>query len=1043
MLSSLVAVTRAALISEDLDLFLELALARATAVLAAPRVAIFLVDEASGELTPRKSAGFADELADVALRPGEGISGRVVEQKNLVTVRHASDEAGAAPYVKKNEIKSAVGVPLQIHERVIGALEIDFQTECEFSADEINFAQALANLVASAIEDARFHDERREETRRLQAFMRMSQAMVQTLNLDELLRGIAEQVSQFLGIEAVTILLVENDRMVRKVALGLPDEIWTEPPSHLGEGVAGTVAAKGELLLGVDIPVKVAITSQAIRRAGLYPLAAIPMKAKERVVGVLAVFSRRVTELPDQNLALLVTAANDAAAAIENARLFAGERRAREEALLFQEVARYVAAQEDLAKLLDVLVCEAVSLFDADFGVVTTTDPDTGRTVWRAAAGLTTDVYGTKVFAPGEGISGQTLTSGRLLVIERFGENPEFPGEDYPLLVQEGARAALSVPLIAAGTPYGVLIIGYRTDHKFADRETRLAFALGNEAVIAIQNVQLLESERKAREDTERRASRSAAISEVAMAALSGTPYLEDVARRIVEATAKALQVQAGLYMRDATGNTASLLPYSVSPGQVIEEFRQIPLDDSTMTGRAIVTGLPQVVLGPPLPPLSRRIAEVTGLESFASVPVEAGGEVVGALTIGLPAGRGLAEEELHTIQTIAAQAGAAIQNALLYERMRDLSSRLTVEMTRTHEAAEEAQRRAKEMNALLESLTEGVTIVDGQGTVVFFNAVGREIWGLTPSDEGLRPDQYRRLDIRTPDGRIIPFEEWPISLALRGESFSGYEIVFTRADGLQKWLSFSGSAVRDEEGRVVLAINVYRDVTALRVLERQREDYVRAISHDLRAPLTTILGQAQMIERAVRDGNIERIKRGAAAIVSGSKRMNAMIEDMAEVIRAEAGLLELHPQPVDLREFVLDLTERLSALAEARRIRLEIVKPIPPVLADPDRLERILTNLLTNALKYSSSDTEVVVRLKQRADTAITSISDRGIGIAPEDLPHIFDRFYRAKGGRKAEGLGLGLYIARMLVEAHRGQIWVESEPDKGSTFGFSLPLA
>jgi two-component system phosphate regulon sensor histidine kinase PhoR len=111
--------------------------------------------------------------------------------------------------------------------------------------------------------------------------------------------------------------------------------------------------------------------------------------------------------------------------------------------------------------------------------------------------------------------------------------------------------------------------------------------------------------------------------------------------------------------------------------------------------------------------------------------------------------------------------------------------------------------------------------------------------------------------------------------------------------------------------------------------------------------------------------------------------------------------------------------------------------------MADPSRLERILTNLISNALKYSPPEAEVVVRA-ERVDSCLqVSVVDRGIGIAPEDLPHLFERFYRTRGSRKAEGLGLGLYITRMLVEAHGGRIWAESELGKGSTFSFTLPLA
>jgi signal transduction histidine kinase len=124
-------------------------------------------------------------------------------------------------------------------------------------------------------------------------------------------------------------------------------------------------------------------------------------------------------------------------------------------------------------------------------------------------------------------------------------------------------------------------------------------------------------------------------------------------------------------------------------------------------------------------------------------------------------------------------------------------------------------------------------------------------------------------------------------------------------------------------------------------------------------------------------------------------------------------------------------------------RINVEIPEGLPKVSADPDRLERILVNLASNAIKYSSPESDVLIRAESNDAEVIVSIADRGIGVHPEDISHLFERFYRAKGARKAEGLGLGLFITRLLVEAHGGRLWVESELGKGSVFYFTLPLA
>lgn len=267
----------------------------------------------------------------------------------------------------------------------------------------------------------------------------------------------------------------------------------------------------------------------------------------------------------------------------------------------------------------------------------------------------------------------------------------------------------------------------------------------------------------------------------------------------------------------------------------------------------------------------------------------------------------------------------------------------------------------------------------------------------------------------------------------------------FVHPEGMEEYLQ----TVRDVLAPAATAIDVIwlheevrRRAEELSKLLRNLEDFTRAVSHDLRTPLSIVLGQAQLAQRALVAGQKDAASRSLEAVVASARRMNTIIEDLVDVARMEAGRIDLRREKVDLPELVAGLRERMAGVADASRI--EIVrprKPLPAVWADPDRLERILTNLLVNALKYSEQ--KVTVSFELRDGEVVTSVTDHGIGIGPEDLAHIFQRFYQAKGVRKSEGLGLGLFITKMLVEAHGGRIWVESELGKGSTFSFTLPVA
>ena len=228
--------------------------------------------------------------------------------------------------------------------------------------------------------------------------------------------------------------------------------------------------------------------------------------------------------------------------------------------------------------------------------------------------------------------------------------------------------------------------------------------------------------------------------------------------------------------------------------------------------------------------------------------------------------------------------------------------------------------------------------------------------------------------------------------------------------------------------------------------LEEERTrlaDVMRTVSHDLRNPLAAVLGQAQLLARRLEQTGAREAE-SARAIAVAAQRMNGLIQDLVDSMRVQARRLQLARQPVDLPGFTEGLRREQAALMDTARIHLEVPEGLPPVSADPNRLERVLVNLLSNALKYSPPGTPVTVSFQRRDGEVVTSVTDRGPGIPPEEIPNLFQRYYRGAAARDRDGgLGLGLYIARTLVEAHGGRIWVESEPGKGSTFSFSLPVA
>jgi len=361
-----------------------------------------------------------------------------------------------------------------------------------------------------------------------------------------------------------------------------------------------------------------------------------------------------------------------------------------------------------------------------------------------------------------------------------------------------------------------------------------------------------------------------------------------------------------------------------------------------------------------------------------------------------------------------------------------------------------EYRRKAAESDAIVNSVASSLSVYDANGYVLYQNAASRQILGYSDQErQASLEDRIQSVNrTETADGMPLRPEDAPGARALRGETVREYVMVVHR-HGRRLWLSTCAAPIRDEVGNIVGAVVTSADITRLRELEEMREDFLRGVSHDLRTPLTVIQGQAQLLLRALDNaGIVGRFRRSAEAIVAASKRMNLTIGDLVDATRVEPQQFALDKKPVDLAPFLMHLLDGSRIALNVDRVSLAIAPNMPPVLADPDRLERIFTSLLANALKYSPADSGVVVTGEPVPGEpvpgeVIASVIDHGAGVAPDDLPHLFERFHRTGEARKADGLGLGLYISRMLVEAHGGRIWAESELGRGTTFRFTLPVA
>ncbi len=375
---------------------------------------------------------------------------------------------------------------------------------------------------------------------------------------------------------------------------------------------------------------------------------------------------------------------------------------------------------------------------------------------------------------------------------------------------------------------------------------------------------------------------------------------------------------------------------------------------------------------------------------------------------------------------------------ALADERLQAQRGRWEIAEERKH-LLQKSQRWAAELDATIRAIAAPLIIYNQEGGIVRANPAAEKLLAYPPELRA-KPmmERISGLRVESPDGTLLTMEQWPVQRALRGETVLGEILKFSFPTGRTIWGSFSAAPIR-LEGEIMGAVTTFVDITGMHDLQQEREMYIHTISHDLRTPLTVILGYAQLLTGRLQE---EEAKPHVEAIVTAAERMHRMIEDLVEAARLEGGEIKLEMEPVRLDQFLADFLRRSATALDASRIVPEVPE-LPPVAADPARLERIFSNLLTNALKFSPPDSPVEVRARQDGKLLVVSVHDHGQGIDPEDLPHIFDRFHPPKGGKKPGSVGLGLYITRSLVEAHRGQVRVESAPGVGSVFYFTLPLA
>lgn len=498
--------------------------------------------------------------------------------------------------------------------------------------------------------------------------------------------------------------------------------------------------------------------------------------------------------------------------------------------------------------------------------------------------------------------------------------------------------------------------------------------------------------------------------------ALTAQLDLNSVLRRILDAAAELLSSNIGLIvLRQDDGSFAPRASYGI-PTPLLPVFAPLwaAAPERDLNGNWIV------------PQLDRKVAAIArtgelGLRYTVAIPLIVGDQLVGLIYIFRAYSGRYTVIDRQVLQSFADQAAIAVHNAQLYQQV---------------------SREKQRLDAIIDATADGVLILDAARRITVFNRALARL---------LNVDADQVIGLAHDDVMVIEAQRAGLTLAdalaggwpLRDNAALYVEGDLRKADGSRVPAGLTYAALFDRDGRLVNIIANVRDMTRLREADDLKNTFISVISHELKTPVALIKGYAGTLRREDARWDQKTVRDSAAIIEEEADRLTQLIDNLLDASRLQAGALKLNLGELALDQLARHIVKKFSVEAAQHPLALDFPPDFPTVPADATRLEQVLSNLINNAIKYSPAHTAITIAGRVTPREVIVTVTDRGIGIPLEEQARIFERFYRVDDAlsRRTQGSGLGLYLAKAVIEAHRGRIWVKSAPGQGATFAFALP--
>ena len=898
---------------------------------------------------------------------------------------------------------TAASLPLLVFDRPAGFLTVLRPAARAWSQGDLALLGGVAAEIGLALRLSRLLEENQDQLAQQSALLRAAHALSSELDLAVVLQRLADQLAQLLDADAADCYLVDRERgLLRCVAVHGFDHSLLGFEFPLEQGLAGASVREGRPLIE-SAYAELATPVPHPAYEGFTDVMAAPMIWSDEVRGVLGIGRREDRRFAERDANVLEAFAGLASLALRNAEMFTQSAHQARIQRGFYRIASVLGQSLSRAATLEAVAQAATEAVGGSSAAVLV--PSSGRLEAVGAYELPTDlraILGERAWGRQSPLF-RAAAEGRIVVSSSIEDDERLLSDLRDSAAANGYHSLISVPVDApreAGT--GLVLIFFGEQRSFTDEDLELARHLADATRGALERSELFEAERGARA----LAQQLTRTGRLLTSELDPAAVLDEVVQQapaLLNADGAAFRLLEGeeLVVTAAEGPGAEAALGSRSPA------------GGWLSGDVVQSGEPVAHAEAGADERLRRLDPMlqAGNAAFLGVPVGgAEGATVGILAVYASVPREWRAEEIEALLAVAASTSAALSNAELYQRV-----------------ALERERSV----AILANIADGIVAVDRDGKLVLWNSAAERITGVPASVAlGRAPVDVLQRGLEAPEegqrgDRLVPI--------MRGRE--------------EVWLSVTEAVMRDPVGAVAGRIFAFRDISGDRLVEQVKSDFVTTVSHELRTPLTSIYGFAEtLLRQDVMFGEEER-QTFLRYIASESQRLTTIVDTLLNVARLDTGDLQVNLADMDVRDVVGQVVETVTA-ADVNGHRFVLELPDDPLAAkaDPEKLRQVCAILVDNALRYSPDGGTVTVGAARRKDAVEVSVADEGIGIPQADQEQIFRKFYRGADAdlrAGAGGTGLGLFIARGLVTAMGGRIWVSSREGEGSRFAFELPAA